>query len=946
MLKSLRQHHINATQPWSIWLLALFLSWPMVGFSQSTVITGKVLSKSDGKPIPGVNIRIQNTDIGTITNPDGLFEIEIAQKLPQTLIFSFVGMKNQNIVVNENLVSLNVTLEEEVVLGEEVVVSATRTEESILRSPVSIEKMSIIDIEQISAPNFYDGLKNLKGVDMSVHSLIFKLPNTRGFNGNTNYRMNQFVDGVDNTAPGLSFAAGNIFGLSSLDVESVELLVGASSALYGPGGMNGTLLMTSKNPWDYQGISASVQTGVMHAGADYKDNPGPMTDVNLRYAKALNDKWAIKVTAGYLAAEDWHASDFRDRTNLEDPSLNRNSNPGYDGVNVYGDDIIVPVNLSEIAPDVADGVARAQGYEPGDPEYDDIYGSVIDIMPDQVISRTGFEEQHLVDYGTRNFKIGTSIHHKFNENLEGIIQGNYSNGTSVYTAQNRFSLNNFSIFSGKMELNGDNFNLRTYGMIESSGDTYDAGATGLLINEAWKPSEDWYADYIEFFVQTALLGGTEVDAHRFARLVADNRTENFGPVFNPALPAIPIPGSVEFERFKNDIIKVPVNDGGSRVVDQSKLWHIEGMYNLSDKIKLFELLIGGNYRIYVIDSDGTIFFDTPGNPVVIHEYGAFMQIAKPILNNRVKFTASARYDNNENFSGQFTPRFSFVAAIDAEGNRNIRGSYQTAFRFPAIADQLVDLNTGPYQVIGGLPEIHRSYNFDTNPVYPLAGQNPIVDDPILDNGPFQIPPFVAEKVASFELGYRGLHLHKSILLEASVYQNKYENFMAQQNLVQNPNTPEEQRFQTTISTQNPVTAYGWSAGMDWYLPGGYMLKGNVNYNTLKDENSELFGYQSAFNTPDYRFNVSVGNRNFGNNMGFNVSFRWQNEFTWESTFAVGRVPAFSTFDAHVSYDFENLKSSLKVGGSNVLNQYYTTNIGSGQLGGLYYVTWTFDSVFN
>ena len=98
---------------------------------------------------------------------------------------------------------------------------------------------------------------------MIVQSLSMRFPNTRGFNGNTNYRLNQLVDGVNNS-PGLSFSPGNIFGVTQLDLESLSSLVGASSALYGPGGMNGTLIMTSKNPFDYQGLSISIQGGMMH----------------------------------------------------------------------------------------------------------------------------------------------------------------------------------------------------------------------------------------------------------------------------------------------------------------------------------------------------------------------------------------------------------------------------------------------------------------------------------------------------------------------------------------------------------------------------------------------------------------------------------------------------------------------------------------------------------
>src|SRR3546814_20118035 len=77
--------------------------------------------------------------------------------------------------------------------------------------------------------------------------LTFRSVNTRGFSFNGNTRLVQLVDGMDNQAPGLNFAVGNVVGMSELDVESVELLPGAASALYGPNAINGLLLMNSKS---------------------------------------------------------------------------------------------------------------------------------------------------------------------------------------------------------------------------------------------------------------------------------------------------------------------------------------------------------------------------------------------------------------------------------------------------------------------------------------------------------------------------------------------------------------------------------------------------------------------------------------------------------------------------------------------------------------------------
>ncbi|MCK5280420.1 MAG: carboxypeptidase-like regulatory domain-containing protein, partial [Cyclobacteriaceae bacterium] len=279
-----------------------------------TQINGKVIEEHSKGPLIGVNIILKDKLIGTVTDKNGNFTLSTKTQIPFTLVFTIVGYETIERDVLTGNEQFDIVMIEKIFYGQEVVVSASRVEEKIISSPISIETMGIIDIQQSSSANFYDGLYQLKGVDMNVNSLTFRFPNMRGFTGDANYRMNQLVDGIENISPGLSFAAGNMFGLSELDVESVELSIGASSALYGPGGMNGTLHMKSKNPFEYQGLSFVAQTGIMHVGADYKDNVSPMFDISFRYAKAINDKFAFKLTGGYLQAEDWHASDFRDRT--------------------------------------------------------------------------------------------------------------------------------------------------------------------------------------------------------------------------------------------------------------------------------------------------------------------------------------------------------------------------------------------------------------------------------------------------------------------------------------------------------------------------------------------------------------------------------------------------------------------------------------------------------
>ena len=176
---------------------------------------------------------------------------------------------------------------------------------------------------------------------MSTQSLTFKSVSTRGFGANGNTRVVQLIDGMDNQAPGLNFPVGNVVGMSELDVESVVLLPGAASALYGPNAINGIILMNSKSPFQYQGLSASAKTGIMRADNRTKTNT-PFYDFAIRYAKAFNNKIAFKLNASYLTAKDWQATDYRDQSLKNGTSLDNNNNnvlknPVYDGVNRVGD---------------------------------------------------------------------------------------------------------------------------------------------------------------------------------------------------------------------------------------------------------------------------------------------------------------------------------------------------------------------------------------------------------------------------------------------------------------------------------------------------------------------------------------------------------------------------------------------------------------------------------
>ncbi len=169
--------------------------------------------------------------------------------MPFTIKLSAVGFTTKTVNITSVSQKINVVLNDEENKLDEIVVSASRTPERVLESPVTIERMGIQDIKKTASPSFYDGLENMKEVQMNTSSMSFKSINTRGFATVANTRFMQLVDGMDNSSPLLNFVLGNMIGVSEIDVQSVELLPGASSALYGANAFNGILFMNSKSPF-------------------------------------------------------------------------------------------------------------------------------------------------------------------------------------------------------------------------------------------------------------------------------------------------------------------------------------------------------------------------------------------------------------------------------------------------------------------------------------------------------------------------------------------------------------------------------------------------------------------------------------------------------------------------------------------------------------------------
>ena len=897
---------------------------------QSTTIAGTIKNTTK-EALSAVSITIKGKTVGTFTDDKGNFKFTTTEKPPFTLVISSVGYATKEVTFNGSNVS--VELEPSYVLGDEVVVSASRVAERILESPVTVERVTSSTIRQSPAANYYDIIGNLKGVDVTTSSLTFKTVSTRGFNSSGNLRLNQIMDGMDNQAPGLNFAVGSIIGLTELDVDNVELLAGASSALYGPGGMNGTLLINSKNPFKYQGLSFQIKQGVNHIDNKQRDM-STFYDWNLRWAKKISEKFAFKVGASFTQAKDWLAFDSRnfqagaggDRSTGRVIAGDR-SNPGYDGVNVYGDE--TNTGFRSLAASVA-AAFPAQFQTP-------LAGIVSSIPTTQTVSRTGYDEKDVVSPFTVNVKLTGALHYKITDKIEASLVANYGVGNTVYTGLGRYSLKNFKIGQYKFELKAKDWYVRSYFTQEDAGDSYNASAATQFFNEAVKPSggaTGWFAQYAQTYLQNRLGGATDAAAHTAARTFADAGRPTGNLLENPIF---------------NSIISRPISPtGGGLFVDRSAVYISEGQYNLTNLLGVekhgTDVLVGASYKEYWLDSRGTLFADrTSINPgkIKIAEVGAYGQVSQKLFKDVLKLTVSGRYDKNENFAGRFTPRASAVVKVAKD--HNFRASYQQAYRFPSTQNQWINLNTGQITLLGGLPALRDFYQFNTRPAYTAASFVAFVAAG--SNNPALLVrqnfgEFKPETATSYEIGYKAL-VGKKLLVDVYAYTASYDNFIGSTNVAQIQANNSVRVFSVSTNSVAKVDVKGFGVSLDYILPKNFTIGANF----YSDEISNVpTNFIASFNTPKYRTNITVSNSGFGKQkrFGFSAVYRWQDSFYYEATMGAGQLPSVTTLDAQLSYKFLESKSIFKIGANNLLNKYYINGFANAQVGGLYYMSYGFN----
>lgn len=818
---------------------------------------------------------------------------------------------------------------------EEVVVTGSRMRERLLSAPTGVQKATGLYFQNNSAPGFFEALQNLKGVNMITPSMGFRILNTRGFANTTNVRFAQLVDGMDVQSPHIGSPIGNALGPNDLDIEEVEIVPGVAASLYGMNAINGLANLISRNPFEHEGLSVQQKVALTHTG-NASGNAHVFNETSLRYAKAWRRKWAFKANLGFIAGNDWIADDYTDMNagaNLS-TGLTGDDNPAKDPVNNYGNESSNRRTLSL-----------------GGKSY--------------VVARTGYPEMDITSYGIRNLKGDLTLMYK--PTVSSCIAYTYRGAglENVYQRANRFRLADYYIQQHALQYRSKALLVNAYYNSENTGSSYNLRSMAENMDRSFKNDQTWFTDYTLAFNRLNVNAIPVAEVHRMSRQKADEGRLN--------------PGDAAFAQTLAKLRQINNWDSGAALQVRAGFVQADIQWNLSESLLEnftqntgIELMAGADHRTYIIQPDGNYFInpgaDKQHENLLYGKTGAFVSTYKNFLDKKLRVGAAIRADKNDYFPLYLSPRF--TAVYNLSENHFFRTSWQVGYRFPIIFEAFSNVNSGGVKRVGGLPvmsqgifenawlqssiaSFQQAVLRDMNTVGLSRNQAIEKNKGMLQKNPYTY--LRPEKVRSFELGYRGLLFEKLLFVDADIYFNSYNRFIAQANM-NVPNTSmadsipfdlyernRQSPYRMWTNSSSVVYNFGFSLGLNVRLPMGYQFTGNTSFAKLTRSNTQD-GLEDGFNTPAWMVNATLANNNITKNLGAGITWRWQSSFYWQSFLVNGQVPSFGVLDAHTSWRFNRLPVKLKAGGSNILNQYYNSFLGGPSVGGFYYMSFEIDLI--
>ena len=819
-----------------------------------------------------------------------------------------------------------------VVLMEDIVILSTRKSEALMASAASTQLAGNKQFRNSAAPSFFDALSNLRGVQMITPSMGFRIINARGFNNTTNVRFVQTVDGLDVQSPHIGSPIGNALGPADLDIEKVELLPGVAASLYGMNAINGLADFATRDPFEGKGLSVQQKVAVTHLNStDAGSNL--YRETALRYAKPISKNWAFKVNFTYMQGHDWIANDTRDLSPLVNAStgLLGRDNPAVDPVNGYGNES-----------------ANRRTLSLGGKSY--------------VVSRTGYYEKEVADYDLSNIKGDAMLKWKNNRGTEVAYIFRAAKMDNVYQRSNRFRLENYWLQQHALQVRTNDIKINVYYNGENTGDSYNLRSMAENLERTTLSDAQWFAAYASAY-QTANTGSVSpAELHRLARLAADKNR--------------PVAGTAAFSNSLKRLQQINNWDSGAALKVQAAFVQADLQWDATEKLLSkfisntgIELLTGLDFRQYITQPDGNYFINPEkgkeGMPLLYKKAGMFLSANRNFFQKTLKVGLALRADKNDYFRTYFSPRLTTVWRPSPR--TTLRANFQIGYRFPIIFEAFSNVNSGGVKRVGGLPVMSSGIfengwlqtsisSFQAAVLRDMnTGGIPLADALQRNRSLLKRNPYTylqPEKVRSLELGFRQQLMQGRLMIDADAYLNRYNAFIAQVNITVPQSGPadsvafylydrsKQKPYRMWTNSTSVVQNYGYSLGINFAQPGSIMFNGQVSFTKLSKKEGQD-GLEDGFNTPAWSSSFSFSTNELMKQWKLGATWRWQDSYEWISFLVSGSVPAYQTIDAFVSYDLKKRPLALKLGGTNILNQYYQSFLGGPTVGGFYYLSLTF-----
>ncbi len=846
----------------------------------------------------------------------------------------------------------------------EVIVSASRIEESIFKAPISVTKVSALQLQNSPSIELISSLARYKGIDVSQSSWFVTSLSTRGFNSAKAERLLQLADNVEFMSPTSSLYGGNWMGTPDLDIDNIEVIYGANSALYGSGALNGVVLMTSKDPFKHQGLTVSFRAGSR-----------ALVDGQLRYAQVLSKRFAFKINANFIEGNEFLGdSDAAIKAKTEgglagsDAANNAYGSPfGWNKINYFGD-----VGSTITNPDFTkfnDGKSY-RIYMPGYRE-SELLGA--NSGPKFGFFGDGFK--------AGNVRLNPSLHFKIDERTQASYEYRKSIGNGIFQSTSRFAWREMAYDLHKFEIKNDRWFVRAYSLYDFGGKAYELGgvANALQNTRITDAANNVFptvaANYFSAWNQIfAAACGTGFGGGILPGIQTPDAVNGSSPT-TFSLPTIQGGQSVEnaaklaFDLTQNLQIKPLIGDSVPSVFQKITSQVANGVGDLKIngatikgaafantarnvdlsaqrefRFKTTNVVVGGAYRSYLLKSNGTLFSDGVNSPlnteerngITNWESGVYGQIQQKLLDEKLTLALASRLDAFKNFGTKLSPR---ISAVYSAGNHNIRANYSSAYRAPAQLDQYIYLDFGSILLTGNTENGFKGLN--------SAG-----------TAPYEVKKLAPEQMKSWEIGYKAL-ITKDLQIDLSYYRSRYSGFIGIVRFQgREDGTMPEGNFtgtktgdwakpvgdrtrgrfiQTWANSDTVVTTQGAFVSIDYRLNKNISFYGNYTWAKI----SKIEGLIAGFNTPKHKFNLGA-NGLIVKDLAYSVNYRWSDTYTYFMPFDEGQINAFGTLDAQLNYHAKTLKTTFKLGGTNLTNANAITVYGSAPISRIVYVGAVFD----